>query len=148
MFSSIDSSISGADVLDLYAGSGSLGLEALSRGAASATFVESGATVRPVLQANIDRVGLGGALVASSVEAFLRSDRGHYDLAFVDPPYAHSVASVVEVMRDLVPRLRPGGITVLHRRAGEGRLEVPGLRLEWERAYGTTQLWRYVKESE
>lgn len=148
LFSSLAAVIPGADVLDLYAGSGSLGLEALSRGAASATFVEHGAEARRALQANIERVGLGGTMVASTVEAFLRSDTGQYDLAFVDPPYAHSVASVAEVTRDLAPRLRPGGIVILHRRAGEARPEIPGLRPEWERTYGTTQLWRYVKESE
>ena len=145
LFSSIASWVPKADVLDLFAGSGSLGLEALSRGAASATFVERDRLAVDALRANIEIVGLGGRVVARAVEPFLASEPGHYDLVFVDPPYAMSFGEIAAIMGAVVPRLRPGGLVILHRRAGEDRPVVPGLAGAGERAYGTAQLWRYER---
>lgn len=83
--------VAGADVLDLFGGSGALGIEALSRGAARATFVERDREVRKVLARNVDLLGLGdrAAVVAGDAGRFLfeAGDR-HFDLAFLDPPYA------------------------------------------------------------
>lgn len=82
----------GAEVLDLFGGSGALGIEALSRGAASATFVERDREVRRVLGSNVEHLGLGdrAEVLAGDAERFLAEGRpGHlYDLAFLDPPYA------------------------------------------------------------
>jgi 16S rRNA (guanine966-N2)-methyltransferase len=88
---SILGSVEGARVLDLFAGSGALGLEALSRGAAGCVFVESDRGAARVIQANLEKLGLTGAVVAArDVTASLREerDRGHeYDLVLADPPY-------------------------------------------------------------
>ena len=88
---SIIGPVEGAAVLDLFAGSGALGLEALSRGAASCVFVERDRDATRVIRANLEKLGLTGAVVADrDVAAALRDDRGrgrHYDLVLVDPPY-------------------------------------------------------------
>jgi len=85
----------GARVLDLYAGSGALGLEALSRGAATAEFVELNAASLEALRANIAALGVAGQVTVHRGDALRfaeRLDPGAYDLAFADPPYAHDAA--------------------------------------------------------
>lgn len=83
--------VAGASVVDLFAGSGALGIEALSRGAASATFVESDRTAVAVIEANLRRCRLADRadVVASPVERFLASSRTPFDLALADPPYSY-----------------------------------------------------------
>ena len=82
--------LSGIDVLDLYAGSGSLGLEALSRGASHATFVEQSRPAANVLEANIAALGCGGVseVVRGDALDYVDRARGSFDLVFADPPYA------------------------------------------------------------
>lgn len=147
VFSSLASHIPGADVLDLFAGSGSLGLEALSRGAASVVFVEHAKEAVDVITSNMEAVGLGGTVRHQSVERFLDAGgAASFDLVFVDPPYAASLASVEAILRSLLARVRPGGQVTLHRERGESPPDVPGLALVWERSYGTAQVWRFEKE--
>ncbi len=146
LFSSIGARVAGAAVLDLYAGTGSLGLEALSRGAAAATFVERDRGALASLRRNVEAVGLGGTVVAGDVGAMLAAECGPFDLAFVDPPYAVSLASLADVLRLLDHRLAPGATIVVHRRAGQPAPEVPS---SWEtaaeRRYGDSVLYRYEK---
>ena len=143
LFSAIAGDLVGADVVDLYAGTGSMGLEALSRGADTVVFVERDRNALRALEANIDSVGLGGRIERTDVLGYLRSTNRRVDLAFVDPPYDLSLPSVIEVMEALVPLLEPDALVVLHRRVGEERPEIRGLADAGERAYGTAQLWRY-----
>lgn len=146
LFSSLGPSVSGARVLDLYAGVGSIGLEALSRGAESATFVERDRRVAAVLRKNVDSVGLGGRVVVGDVNRFLEDEKGQVDLAFVDPPYALPLASVLDVLERLEPRLGDGAVVVVHRRRGDDLPENAGvLELLAHRRYGDAHLWRYVK---
>lgn len=83
--------IEGASVLDLFAGSGALGIEALSRGAASVTFVDAERAAVAAIEANLDAVGLAGRagvrVVRADVLGFLLTQRGPVDLALIDPPY-------------------------------------------------------------
>lgn len=147
VFSSLGDAIAGTVVLDLYAGSGALGLEALSRGAAAATFVEWGREARSALSDNVRQVGLGGEVVAAKVEDYLQRPGPPVGLAFVDPPYELPLPSVEEVLRLLVPRLARGAIVVVHRRAGSGKpVPPPGLVVEWQRKYGDAEITRLVKE--
>ena len=148
LFSAIAPSLPGAEVLDLYAGTGSLGLEALSRGSSSAVFVEQDRPALKALRANVEAVGLGGRVVATDVGRFLaeqaaRGSQGLYDLVFLDPPYRHSLASVEATLRSLAPLVRIDGSVVVHRRSGERRPEAPGFVPEREYTYGTTRIWRY-----
>ncbi len=88
--------LEGARVLDLYAGSGALGLEALSRGAASADFVELGAGSLEALRANIAALGVADRVRVHRTDALRFAERlapGAYDVAFADPPYAHEAAA-------------------------------------------------------
>jgi 16S rRNA (guanine966-N2)-methyltransferase len=96
--------LEGAAVLDLYAGSGALGLEALSRGAATVVLVESAPRVLPVLRANLAAVGLpGGRVVAGSVPTVVAGPPpARFDLVLADPPYATPVAEVLGVLESLV----------------------------------------------
>jgi 16S rRNA (guanine966-N2)-methyltransferase len=146
LFSSLGDIVLRADVLDLYAGSGSIGLEALSRGAASVVFVERGKPALQVLRRNVDRVGLGGDIIFADVERYLDGCTTSFHLAFVDPPYALSLASVQSVLRKLIPRLNTGGDVVVHRRAGTEGPVVDGLESIDRRRYGDTVLWRFRKE--
>jgi len=146
VFSSLGSVVVGADVADLYAGTGAVGLEALSRGAASVVFVERSRRALGVLRANIAVVGLGGAVAAGNVERFLAEGGDNFSLAFVDPPYAASLASVQTVLGLLERRLAPGATLVLHRRAGTGLEQVEGLQITDRRRYGDSEITRLVKE--
>lgn len=135
-----------AVVLDLYAGTGSMGLEALSRGAASVAFVEADRNVAEVCRRNIEAVGLGGRVTVERVERVLaRPATTRYDLAFVDPPYPLDISSVQEVLAALVPHLAPGATVLVHRRVGEPVPEAPWPLVD-ERVYGSAQLWWYRDE--
>jgi 16S rRNA (guanine966-N2)-methyltransferase len=147
VFSALGDAVVGAVVLDLYAGSGSLGLEALSRGAATATFVEWGREARAALAENVRGVGLGGEVVAAKVEEYLGRPGPLVGLVFVDPPYDLPLPSVEQVLRLLLHRLASGAVVVVHRRAGSGKpTPPPGLVVEWQRRYGDAEITRLVKE--
>jgi 16S rRNA (guanine966-N2)-methyltransferase len=92
VFNSLDSLgvVRNAAVVDLFAGSGALGIEALSRGAAHATFVETGRSALAAIHANLAATGLaaGATVVARDVLAFLERGAGPFDVALADPPYA------------------------------------------------------------
>jgi 16S rRNA (guanine966-N2)-methyltransferase len=92
IFNSIGSlgAVSGATVLDLFAGSGALGIEALSRGAAAATFVDNDRRALEAIRANLETTGLEAraTVVATDAERYLDTAPGPFDLALVDPPYA------------------------------------------------------------
>ena len=136
IFSILQQRMNGARVLDLYAGSGSLGLEALSRGASDVLFVENGRQAVLILERNIDRVGLGGRMYKGDVRAVLRSQTECYDLVFVDPPYADDDDEINSQLVQAGQVLVPGGIIVLHRHA-QSQVAAPDfLHTVDERRYG------------
>ena len=153
LFNSLGSllDLDGARVLDLYAGSGALGLEALSRGAAEALFVESGPKVLPVLRANLAAVALPGArVVADSVPTVVAGRAPDaFDLVLADPPYAVGTDEVLGVLRSLTGNgwLDPDAVVVVERSSREPLWEWPtpliGLR---DRRYGEALL-RYGRPS-
>jgi 16S rRNA (guanine966-N2)-methyltransferase len=153
LFNSLGSmlDLDGARVLDLYAGSGALGLEALSRGAAEAVFVESGGGVLPVLRENIAAVGLPGArVVQGSVPTVVAGPApAAFDLVFADPPYTVPVEEVLDVLGSLAARgwCAPDAVVVVERSSREEAWEWPtpftGLR---DRRYGEAVL-RYGRTS-
>jgi len=133
--------LEGARVLDLYAGSGALGLEALSRGAAEVVLVESDARAAAVARANVAAVGLPGASVRTArVSALLaRGSDTPFDLVLADPPYAVPDAAVTEVLAALLEPgwLADGALVVLERSSRGPATRWPeGLDPVWERAYG------------
>ena len=126
-------------VLDLFAGSGALGIEALSRGAGSAVFVDSAAAAMDAVNRNLESLGLDAEVVRRPAVAFLEGAaiRGaQYDLVFVDPPYRLASAVGPELSIALGPVLAPGArvVTESDRRAPL-ELDLP---LADERRYGDT----------
>lgn len=104
-----------ADVLDLFAGSGALGLEALSRGASSATFVDSAQAAVAAIRANAQALGAPADVRRQDARAFLRNApraRATYDLVFLDPPYRQAGRLGPELSGLLVPVLAPGARVV------------------------------------
>jgi 16S rRNA (guanine966-N2)-methyltransferase len=140
-------SLSGARVLDLYAGSGAVGLEALSRGAGHVLLVESGARAARVIRANIEAIGLPGAeVVADRTERVLarRPDQGRYDVVFADPPYALADEEVSAMLQALSDHgwLAPGALVIVERATRSGPLSWPaGLQPDRARRYGEATFW-------
>lgn len=148
LFSTISAAVPGSRVLDLFAGAGTLGLEALSRGAESAVFVERDRVALEALHTNVAAVGLGGRVIAGDAVKFVAQPSETFDLVFLDPPYAMELDAVGAILVGIVEKLAPGGVLVLHRPAGEERPEVPaGLEMVDERRYGGTCLRRYERIS-
>lgn len=150
VFSSIGAAVVDADVADLYAGSGSLGLEALSRGAQSATFVESARKAIEALRANIAAVGLGGVVVASTVEHFLKHSDRRFDLVFMDPPWDQTTTTMESDLAALDRLLQPDAQVIVSRRHTDRAPETPETwRVAANKLYGDTRILRYAKpESE
>ncbi|MEF3367139.1 16S rRNA (guanine(966)-N(2))-methyltransferase RsmD [Methylocystis sp. 9N] len=134
--------VKGAQVVDLFAGAGALGLEALSRGAARALFVDDGVEARALLRANIEALGLGGVTRIFRRDATKLGDAPpgeKFSLAFLDPPYGKSLAA--PALDALVKGgwLAPGAIIVVEESA-KAQIELPNaLTREDERRYGDTQ---------
>lgn len=124
LFSIIGHRLAGAAVLDLFAGSGSLGLEALSRGAASAVFVERDRSASSVITENIASVRLGGTVVTAPVASAIPRLQAKFDVVFVDPPYATDDAEVASVLESLDAAVAEGGLVVVHRQGTRG-IDVP-----------------------
>ncbi len=106
--------VEGASVLDLYAGSGAMGLEALSRGAASAVFVESDRDACGAIRRNLEKLRLGGAeVVCRDVLRFLAAERRRFDLILVDPPYDLLESLAMRLAVYLPPILAENGLVVV-----------------------------------
>jgi 16S rRNA (guanine966-N2)-methyltransferase len=136
--------LDGARVLDLYAGTGAVGLEALSRGAAHVTFVESDRAAAGIVQRNVDAVGLPGArVVRATAEVFLRERPGEpFDLVFADPPYALDETALAAVLAALADRLTSGGIAVVERSARGPEPHWPDvIQSVKQKRYGEGLLW-------
>lgn len=132
-----------ARVVDLYAGSGALGLEALSRGAATATFVEAASSAARVITANARELGVAdrARVVKEKALSFLARADEFWDLALVDPPYDISASDLQAVMTALAARLAPDAVVVLEWSTRAGDIEWPlGLEIERERDYGDTRV--------
>jgi len=143
LFSALGAAVPGARVLDLYAGSGALGIEALSRGAASAVFVDSDREAVAAIRANLALTGTDdrASVVRLSVASFLAAGRhGPFDLVFLDPPYAQGPP--VQDLEALVAGglLDGGASVVLETRGPELIPPVEGLAVVSRRRYGDTTL--------
>jgi 16S rRNA (guanine966-N2)-methyltransferase len=136
------------DVLDLFAGSGALGIEALSRGARAATFVDSSHAALDAIRRNLRRLEVDGEVRGQSAAAFLqqaRDSRRQYDLVFLDPPYGHAARLGRSLGAALAPVLGPGARVV-----AESDRRAPlqlDLTLLDERRYGDTLIRIYSPDS-
>ena len=130
--------VGGAAVLDLFAGSGAMGLEALSRGAASAVFVENDREACLTIRRNVEKLRVAGATVVQrdALQA-LATDRRTYDLVLCDPPYGY--AEHERLAPYLAAVLAPDGVLVYESGAREEPV-VAGLRARTSRTYGSARL--------
>jgi 16S rRNA (guanine966-N2)-methyltransferase len=148
LFSTLESLVTawaGRRVLDLYAGSGAVGLEALSRGAAHALLVEADARAVRTVNDNVATLGLAGAVVRQGRVERVVADGlpgTAYDVVFADPPYDLDDASLAAVLTDLRPALADGAVVAVERATRGGGWVWPagfeGLR---SRRYGEATLW-------
>ena len=151
LFGALESmdAIDGARVLDLYAGSGALGLEAWSRGAQSADLVELSRTAAAVAGRNATAVaksmrsGVTAKVHQSGVRPYLGRARGPFDLVFSDPPYDLEDAAMTADLVALAPLLADDAVVVIERgrRATPPDLDAAGLELLRSKTYGDTTLW-------
>ena len=146
LFSRLDhmNVLEGATVLDLFAGTGALGLEALSRGAARATLVEKASAAARVASANVRATGLPARVVTADVRAYLggrggEALTGENDLVFIDPPYDIPEGDMTTVLSALAPWVGPDSLIVVERSTrAPAPTWPPFLVLEDTRAWGET----------
>jgi 16S rRNA (guanine(966)-N(2))-methyltransferase RsmD len=141
LFGILGDRVPDARTVDLYAGSGAIGIEALSRGAASTTFVEADGRAIATLRDNLRRTRLAEAatVVGMEVEPFLGAiELGPWDLAILDPPY--EARAIVAPLRALVPHLAPGASVVIKHFWRTEPPEVEGLAVVRQRRFGETML--------
>ena len=152
VFSILGERVIGARVLDLFAGSGALGLEALSRGADSCVFVDRHRQSAGVISANIHKTHLAqGRVVKAAVADFLRRDAGQYDLVFADPPYWRGPGEADELRLLLVggllePRVVAGGFLIAECSTSYATPEAPeGWLWQDRREYGSSAILLYER---
>lgn len=147
IFSALGARVVGARALDLFAGTGALGFEAISRGAAFVCWVESNARTASVLRATADALCPDvGRVVQADALAWLRRAAGveSFDLVFADPPYDRDGSR--RWMEKTLPLLEAGsivkvdGVLVFEMSAAEAPVESPAWALMWDRAYGDTRV--------
>jgi 16S rRNA (guanine966-N2)-methyltransferase len=148
-FSALGELVFDARVLDLFAGSGAYGIEALSRGAAEAVFVDSHPRSIEAIQFNLAKAKLAGRVVWDDVFRFLGKRGERYRIVFADPPYAKEVgdrdfAEELLSNESLAGLVEPGGLVVLERAPAE----IPGSSPYWEvtraKKYGATELLFFI----
>jgi 16S rRNA (guanine966-N2)-methyltransferase len=130
--------VQSAAVLDLYAGSGALGIEAISRGATSATFVDNDEKAVAAIRRNLADLGIDAKVHRRDGLAFLRSAEGPFDLVFIDPPYS-SAPRLGERLSQLLPAVLAGNARIVTESDKHAPLEI-ALPLEFERDYGDTRI--------
>jgi 16S rRNA (guanine966-N2)-methyltransferase len=150
LFSALEArdALSGAHVMDLYAGSGALGLESASRGAAEVTLVESDRAAASVVRDNAARLGLRATVLPTTVSSALAGAPRPHDLVFLDPPYDLPEEALAGDLAALVDRgwLADGALVVVERSKRSAEPVWPeGLVPERVRKYGETVLWYAVR---
>ncbi len=148
IFSIIQFEIEGARVLDLFAGSGQLGIEALSRGAHCATFVDRNRKAVEVINANLTHTKLSDAIVKNEDSlGFLRLTRDTFDIAFLDPPYGEGLIEAALPL--LVPHMSDGGVIVCETSRDDTLPEeVDSFFAKKEYKYGKIKLTVYRKKED
>ncbi len=148
VFNILQFDIEGRRVLDLFAGTGQLGIECLSRGAAEAVFVDRSREAVRIVRENLKACGMSAPVIQADALSFLRSC-GKFDLVFVDPPYDAELYEPVLKTMNLVDILSDGGIIICEARRDRALpdMERPYRRLR-EYRYGKVKIQTYTKERE
>ncbi len=146
--------IEGAIVLDLFAGTGALGLESASRGAAKVELVERDRKAFELLKQNVQSavVALGKQNHACKINVqnqealrYLKSANANFDLAFIDPPYEFSNSDLEALLEQLAPSISPGGLVVVERSSRSEQVSCDVFELQSAKTYGDTAVWIFEK---
>lgn len=143
LFSSLGGRVEGARWADLFAGTGAVGIEALSRGAASCDFVDSGAGAIQAIRKNLSLSGLESRarVTRTDVRRFLEGPRGPYDVVFLDPPYAYPEARLAAVLEATPATLATGATIVITRPSRDATAGIPvDLQVTKHLTYGDTHI--------
>ncbi len=149
IFSSVHFQLPGMRVLDLFAGTGQMGIEALSRGASACTFVDHRAEAAALVRENLRRTRLEdqAQILCQDYETFLRSEQSVYDLILLDPPYAENFLENSLKIISEIDILANDGIIITERSADRPlQGEFPGLIRQKDRRYGTVLITRFRKD--
>ncbi|MCR5484377.1 MAG: 16S rRNA (guanine(966)-N(2))-methyltransferase RsmD [Clostridiales bacterium] len=149
LFSAIQFELEGRRVLDLFGGSGQLGIEALSRGAKKAVFIDSSSQSISVIRENLNSAKLGDRAVVIQTDAlsFVKTCVEKFDVAFVDPPYKDGL--IQKVLPYLVAKMSDGGVIVCESPTDEQlQPEIPPYGIYREYKYGKTKITLYRPRSE
>ncbi len=148
LFNIIQFEIGGREALDLFAGSGALGIEALSRGARHAVFVDRNPEALQIVRENLSRTKLLGSaeIVQQESISYLKSCQKRFDLIFLDPPYAENLLENALKCISEIDILKSGGIIICERPSDKAELEeLPGLLRSKDYRYGKTVITLYRK---
>jgi 16S rRNA (guanine(966)-N(2))-methyltransferase RsmD len=145
LFNILGGKVAGAVFLDLYAGAGGIGIEALSRGAERVVFVDVSRDSLNVIKHNIEQMGFGerAEVVAAKAEAYLKKTAGPFDIVFLDPPYAGELQPLLELVAAAAV-VKPDGIVIAeHFKKQPSPERAGGIALFREAKYGDTVLAFY-----
>jgi 16S rRNA (guanine966-N2)-methyltransferase len=146
--------IEGAKVLDLFAGTGALGLESASRGAVSVDLVERDRNAFGLLEQNVkssrssfEKQGISNKIQAHNLDAqrYLKSATGGFDLVFIDPPYELPNAELEQLLIAVADLLSEQGLVIVERSSRSEQLVIESLELQSSKSYGDTAVWIYEK---
>lgn len=149
MFSIVQFEVEGAMVLDLFAGSGQLGIEALSRGARGCVFVDQSRDAQEIIRKNLASAGLAAHARVAAMDsfAFLASAKDSFDIALLDPPYQQGM--IPKALPLLIPRMHPAGAIICETQKGEELpQEVDGWQIARTYRYGKVALALYRRREE
>lgn len=147
VFSTIQFAVPGATVLDLFCGSGQMGIEALSRDASLAVFVDSSRKSHEVTKLNLTAAGLfkQAKVVLMDYKAFLATTKDSFDIAFLDPPYGKGILN--EALPMLADKMAPNGVILCEHEYNEDILKsFNGFVLKKQYKYGKISVTRYERE--
>ena len=148
MFSIVQFDLPGACVLDLFGGTGQLGIEALSRGANNAVFIDMRDDACRLIKENLKRAGMekDGTVIKSDYLAFLKNCRNKFDIIILDPPYAEEYLEKSLKMITEIDILQSGGIIITERAFGKDlQMDFPGFTRSKDYKYGNTVLTLFRK---
>jgi 16S rRNA (guanine966-N2)-methyltransferase len=148
VFSSIQFEIEGRNTLDLFAGSGQLGIEALSRGAKSATFVDANPEAVKIIRSNLEHTELAkqSSVAAGDFEQFLTYTKAVFDIVFIDPPYSKGL--VEKALPLVAPHVSDGGVIICEVARRDPLPEgAGGFTLTRKNDYGKTSVGIYRKST-
>lgn len=141
IFNSLQFNIENKDILDLYAGSGSLGIESLSRGANFVTFIENSDNCITILKQNLKEFENNYKITQSSVDKFLQTSLSTYDIVFYDPPFKIETDVVKKEVMKIYNILNSDGFVVIHRHTASKELDtLKNYKIHKEKNYGQSNI--------